>query len=234
MKVLPTTLGAEPKKLAVLGGLVVLLGVVYWMNSAPDVPAGQTKAPRPAAKTAPQLEVPKETSSPATAPRGPRVATRTGTDDWQPSIKWPEGLDPSTVDPRIKYDVLTKVRSVGEAGGKRSLFEFYNPPPPPPPVAKIKPEDIKPPVAVVKADPGPAKPPPPPPIPIKFYGYSGRPGDAVRRAFFVDGEEIFIKAENDLIRDRYKIVRINVNSAEVEDTVSKNRQTLQIIEQMDR
>jgi hypothetical protein len=50
-----------------------------------------------------------------------------------------------------------------------------------------------------------------------------------KRAFFLDGEDIVIAGEGDMIKKRYKIVRIGVNSAVVEDTEFKgnnNQQTL--------
>jgi hypothetical protein len=53
----------------------------------------------------------------------------------------------------------------------------------------------------------------------------------VRRAFFLDGEEIVQAGENDTIRNRYKILRIGVNSAVVEDIVAKNQQTLQLADE---
>ena len=38
--------------------------------------------------------------------------------------------------------------------------------------------------------------------------------------------------ENDLIHNRFKIIRIGVNSAVVEDTTNKNQQTLPLIEEL--
>jgi hypothetical protein len=155
-------------------------------------------------------------------------------DDFKPTLKLPEGMEISRIDPTLKMDLLAKVRQVSVEGGARSLFEFYTPPPPPPPkVDPIKPgpvkvtEEIKP----SGAPKGPAPPPPPPPIPLKFYGYSGALRSNVRRAFFLDGEDIVQAGENETIRNRYKILRIGVNSAVVEDTVAKNQQTLQLADE---
>ena len=44
MKFVPAGLGAEPKKLAILGVLLVVAGVLYWMNSGPNIPDGATTA----------------------------------------------------------------------------------------------------------------------------------------------------------------------------------------------
>ncbi|HEY2842334.1 MAG TPA: hypothetical protein VGJ09_01745 [Bryobacteraceae bacterium] len=237
-KLTPAGLGAEPKKLMILGGLLVAAAVVYWINSGPDIPPG---ANAPATPTAPASKVAALPTSPAAAPRttastyGPRTPQRGGrtsgtNDDFKPTLKLPEGLDISRVDPTLKLDLLAKVRQVSVEGGSRSLFEFYTPPPPP--VPKPPPIMPKPLPSAADAKPavpaGPAPPPPPPPIPLKFYGYSGALRSTVRRAFFLDGEDIVQAGENETIRNRYKIVRIGVNSAVVEDTVAKNQQTLQL------
>ena len=124
-----------------------------------------------------------------------------------------------------------------EAGGSRSLFEFYTPPPPPPP--KVDP--IKPvaPAPKPAAETKPATPPAPPkqvapPIPLKYFGYEGAPRAGQKlRALFVDGEDNFIAGENDMIRNRYRVVRIGTTSAEVEDTTSGSKQTIRIIDRSD-
>jgi hypothetical protein len=71
-----------------------------------------------------------------------------------------------------------------------------------------------------------------PPIPLKFYGYVSPSQRGSRQAFFLDGDDIFVAGENDVIRNRYKVIRIGVNSAVVEDTTNKNQQTLPLIEEL--
>jgi hypothetical protein len=238
MKLAPSGIGAEPKKLALLVGLLLTAGgVYYWMNR-PEVPAGANTSAAPTVKT-PPVAVPSAPKS-ATFSYGPRTTARSGRssssgDDFRPTLKPPEGLDLTRVDPTLKTDLLGKVRNVSIEGGSRSLFEFYTPPPPPPPPVP-KPQSIvpKPTAAELKAAElakGPPPPPPPPPIPLKFYGYSGALRSNVRRAFFLDGEDIVQAGENETIRNRYKILRIGVNSAVVEDTVAKNQQTLPLAEE---
>jgi hypothetical protein len=55
--------------------------------------------------------------------------------------------------------------------------------------------------------------------------------DGHRRAFFLVGDDIFVAAEGDVVKRRYKVVRIGVNSAVVEDTQLKNTQTLPLAEE---
>jgi len=237
MKFVPAGLGAEPKKLAILGVLLVVAGVVYWINSGPNIPEGAvSSAAAVKTQTVPAVAARPATVS-STSSSAPRPATRGGrppssADDFRPTLKLPEGLDISRVDPTLKLDLLGKVREVAVDAGSRSLFEFYTPPPPPvPKPAAIIPKPL--PVADTKpaTPPGPAPPPPPPPIPLKFYGYSGALRSNVRRAFFLDGEDIVQAGENETIRNRYKIIRIGVNSAVVEDTIAKNTQTLQLADE---
>jgi hypothetical protein len=236
MKWLPTSVGAEPRKLAILGVLLALAGVVYWMNSGPPVPPGPAGPARPKAATPRADGVPAPKAAVARA-NAPRLARRAKDDTFTPSLDVPEGVDLTKVDPRLKLDLLARVREVGEVGGRRSLFEFYTPPPPPPPkVDPIKP--TQPPVETEPPKPvEPPKPPPPPPPPpptFKFFGYEGRPGDRTRRALFVDGEDTMIVAEGDVVRDRYRVTRIGVTSVEVEDTQAKARHTLQIVPAVDQ
>jgi len=157
-------------------------------------------------------------------------------DDFRPTLKLPEGMDVSSIDPTLKLDLMAKVRKVSVEGGSRSLFEFYTPPPPPPPPV-VKPPPIVPkPLTeaeqkAAKEKEGPPRPPPPPPIPLKFYGLSGGLRSTMRRAFFLDGEDIVQAGENETIRNRYRVVRLGVNSAVVEDIVAKNQQTLPMVEE---
>jgi hypothetical protein len=67
-----------------------------------------------------------------------------------------------------------------------------------------------------------------PPIP-QFYGYANRQSGPGRQGLFLDGEDPQIKGENDVIRGRYKIIRIGINSAVVEDLQNQNQQTLPLV-----
>jgi len=63
-------------------------------------------------------------------------------------------------------------------------------------------------------------------VPLKFYGYVSAPGQSVRRAFFLDGDQILVGSEGDILKKRYRVVRIGVNSVVVEDLEFKAEQTL--------
>jgi hypothetical protein len=217
-----------------LGGLVVVLVVVYFINREPSTPAATQ--PATSVKLPPiarQQAVVPETSS------GPKLATRSGrrADDFRPSIKLPEGIDITKIDPTLKTELLAKLQKVPLEGGARSVFDWGQAPvPPPPPVAKIDPKVLeeqkkKADEQVAYAKEHPVKPPPPP-IPLKFYGYANRLSGPARQAFFLDGDDIQIKSENDVIRGRYKILRIGINSATVEDLQNHDQQTLPLVAEL--
>jgi len=241
MNLIPSQLGAEPKKLAALGALVVVLAVVYVMNRTPDVPQQAASVTTPVARKPVPLEsLSSRTRSAANLTPAPALGatTRRGEaaiQDFKPSLKLPDGVDVSRIDPALKLDLLARLQKLPLEGGERSLFEFGAPPKPKTPtpvVAKVVPSAPPPPTPDV-----PVTPPKPviQPIPLKFYGYVSDAGGVVsgaaKRAFFLDGEDIVQAGENETIHNRYKIIRIGVNSAVVEDTIAKNTQTLQLADE---
>ena len=217
-------------------GLLAMAPVAYWYGNSTDTPVTPTSAAKTSRASLPIVE-PAVISRPA--PKAAARNTRSGNDDFHPTLKLPDNFDLSKVDPTLRTDLLARVRQVGDVGGSRSLFEFYTPPPPPPPKQEpIIPTTPKPDTFAEAAKQAalakPAPPPPPPPIPLKYTGYEGAPsGGSKLRAVFVDGEDHFLVGVNDTIKNRYRIVRIGTTSAEVEDTVSKNTQTLRIVDRQD-
>jgi len=242
MKALPTNVGAEPKKLALLGAIVVLgLILVYWANSGTDgppqaagtSPAATVSANVPASQTAPRPS----SGGSSGASSGPRLQTRGGSgrtvEDFRPTLKPQEGVDISRVDPRLRTELLARLRALPEQGSNRSVFEFYTPPVPPPKVEPIKPAQV------TVAPPPPPKPvvtgpPPTPPIPLKYYGFAGPAGNRTQKGLFLDADEmIFVASENEMIRNRYRVIRIGARDVEIEDTVTKSKETIRITPEND-
>jgi hypothetical protein len=237
MNLIPTGLGADRKRLVILGGLVVLLVAVYFINRTPDSGAPQPQAASSVPNDPLALKrLPSASVTPMPQQRQSARRSETAIEDFKPSLKLPEGADVSRIDPTLKLDLMAKLRDVPLEGGERSLFDFGAPPKPkapPPPVQPIKPASPSP--ATAEASPAPPVAPvkpPPPPIPLKFYGYVNASRGGSRQAFFLDGDDIFVAGENETIRNRYKVIRIGVNSAVVEDTSNKNQQTLPLIEEL--
>jgi hypothetical protein len=235
MNLVPTGLGADRKRLVILGGLLALLVAVYFINRTPGSGEPQPQAASTLPKDPVALKrLPSAAPAPVLSQRQTARHSETAIEDFKPSFKLPEGTDVSRIDPTLKLDLMAKLRDLPLEGGERSLFDFGAPPKPktpPPPVEPIKP------VTPPPAPPTPAVPtapvkPPPPPIPLKFYGYVNASRGGLRQAFFLDGDDIFVAGENDMIRSRYKVIRIGVNSAVVEDTTNKNQQTLPLVEEL--
>ncbi|HUQ92335.1 MAG TPA: hypothetical protein VM120_11695 [Bryobacteraceae bacterium] len=235
-------LGAEPKKVALLGGLILFGAYTFYTNvlADPEVPPGAQKS-TPAARVPEASPAPKQTQQRLKERK--MMLGRPTIGEFRPSMKYgkEDRPDPMRVDPTLRLDLLARLQNVTLDGGMRSLFEIGTAPPPkaagPDPkidvkkaaaAAKLLAEGAKPPAAEVK--PGPAVKPPPPPIPFKFYGFTSPRTGGIRRAFFLEGEEIHVVSEGETIKRRYKVVRIGLTSVVVEDTDSKNQQTLPLEE----
>ena len=235
MNLVPTSLGADRKRLVILGALLALLAAVYFINRTPGSGEPQPQAASTLPNDpAPLKRLPSTAPAPVLSPRQTARRGETAIEDFKPSFKLPEGADVSRIDPTLKLDLMAKLRDLPLEGGERSLFDFGAPPKPkepPPPVQPIKPV-TPPPAPATPATPAAPVKPPPPPIPLKFYGYVNTSRGGLRQAFFLDGDDIFVAGENDMIRSRYKVIRIGVNSAVIEDTTNKNQQTLPLIEEL--
>lgn len=232
------SLGAEPKKVKILGGLLAVALVVFLINSSSDGDPGGGSSASPSTATRPNA-APVAPSSSAGSPTAPNRAARTAQREFRPSPKARRGEvrpDPTTVDPTLRLDILAKLQAIHVEGMHRSIFDFGQAPPPPNPTALVK--TAKAPSPLIGPAPPPVKttvaevePPKPtaPPIPFKFYGYiTNQPS---KRAFFMDGDDIHVVREGDVVKNRYKIVRIGVNSVVVEDMQFKSQQTLPLEEQ---
>ncbi|MCS7314915.1 MAG: hypothetical protein RMI94_07010 [Bryobacterales bacterium] len=217
-------LGAEPRKVAILAVLLVVLAYVTYTNfSQPRTVPPVFRTEARATPTAPAARNPAaKATPPASSP-----ALR----EFRPSLR-PERRaalpDPATIDPTLRLDLLARLQSVTLTGGARNLFQFGPAPAPPQPEPKVVPKIEPRPAEEAK----PADPPKPlpPPIPLKFYGYASPPRAGQRRAFFLNGDDIIVASEGEIIQKRYKVVRIGVNSAVVEDIEHKHQQTLTLEE----
>ena len=237
------TLGAEPKKVAILGTLLAVAAVVFFMNSGgEETPAYTSPAarPNPAAAAAPTSGG--GAASAAADQRSGAARTRgRGATEFRPTLRprrAEDRPDPMTIDPTLRLDLLAKLQEVKVDGPHRSLFDFGQPaaPKPDPKAAAASKTPVPSPLVKAEAKPPSDEPPPPPPkpqappVPLKFFGYISPTKQPTKRAFFVDGEDVHVVREGDLVKKRYKIVRIGINSVVVEDTQFGQQQTLPLEE----
>ncbi len=240
--------GMENKKEVVALGVLGLVAAYFLYTNviAPPSPAptGGRAAVASTPDDPPTLSAPVHAPataaepSPRTAARAARPAARNVSEEFHPVLhsKNPEEqIDPNTVDPRIRLDLLARLLDVPPAGSGRNLFQASLAPPP-------KPKGPEPIIVPNKPLPGPpdvfheqavaqAGPPPLPPITFKYYGLTTVRPDGKRTAFFMSGDEILIRAVGDMVAGSYRLVSIGLTSAVVEDTKSKRQQTVPLAEE---
>ena len=238
------TLGAsDKKKVGFLGVLFAVLGYYFYdgVIAGPSVPSSPAR-PNPVAGAAPDPAVtrPLESPGPKTQTRRAQAASasRASRDEFVPVFREKrqnqDAAKPTfeNVDPTVHWDLLAKVREVPPAGGTRNLFEVGLAPPKP----AEKPKGEEPKIFIAQGPkqppppPPPAPPPPPPPIPLKLYGVVTMRNTGKRTACFIDGEDILVASEGDILKRRYKIVSIGAKLVTVEDMDAKRQQSLTLPE----
>jgi hypothetical protein len=230
-------LGAEPKRLTILAGLLLVAAYVLYTNvfsgsSVPSTPAA-VSTPSASAKVARAegaAEVPPEISGPAPRAEAPRTAASKLL-EFRPSLKSRRkagGAGLSPLDATLRLDLLARLQEVKVSGGGRSLFDFGPAPLPKTPEPKVIPKPVQ---TVPPPPPPPPEPvkPQPPVITLKYFGYAG-PTTQSRptTAFFKDGDEIIRGEKGDLLKKRYRIEDIRINAVDIVDTQFDSKQTLNI------
>jgi hypothetical protein len=120
--------------------------------------------------------------------------------------------------PRIGLDRLTQRRPEVPVG-RRDIFDFG--PPPAPPVTAAPPSTPAPAVVTMPTPvPTPAGPPPPPPVNVKYIG-SVEAEKGPKVAFFLtEQKEVLTGQVGDTVMNRFKVVRIGIESVDVQDVGS--------------
>lgn len=218
-KIFGIRVGLDPKILA--GGLIAVAVALYWYNSRSD-------------DTAPAVAVqPHNSAAPATSgPRRRPVMRRQNTSNDRGTLRL-RAVDASSgkVDPTLRLDLLARVQTVPAAANMRNLFEIG-----PAPATAEQTKPIKGPIIV------PTQVAPPVAnsaqaaqemavnIPLKYYGFAQPAAtDEGNRGFFLDGDNVLVATEGELLDQRYLIVELSPNSARVEDTQVKKGQTLTLV-----
>jgi len=129
-----------------------------------------------------------------------------------------EKFEPLAVsDPTLRLELIERLRKQEYTGTHRNIFSASAPPPPAPAPPPARAE--------------PSTPPPPPPlqIPFRFYGFVAEPAaGGQRRAFFTDGENVFILREGETLAERFRLLHIGNDTAEFEEISSGRHATLNL------
>jgi hypothetical protein len=210
----------QVKRIAAVALGIICAWLVYHNLLAPARQGVLTSLPAAASSgSQPDASRQREGVARASSPRSPqpeKAAGRRGRAMEQEEL--------AALDPTLRVELWEKVRAVEYEGSSRSIFQFYTPPPPKPVANPVLPLPPKP--AQSSASPSA---PPPANIPMKFYGVASRPGSSEKRAFLTEGDDIYVGQEGDVIDKNYKITRIGVNSIEMEDVRTKQRQTIPLV-----
>jgi hypothetical protein len=148
----------------------------------------------------------------------PTVSTAAAPRRQAPAAQRGEQIVPADLDVRIE---ALKQPATAPSAVERNPFRFVPKPPPPPP-----PQMNKAPAVTVPVPAGPQLPPPPPPIgnTIKFIGIVQTAKGKI--GAFSDCRATFPGREGEVIEGRYRVVRIGIESAELEYLDGKGRSTL--------
>jgi hypothetical protein len=189
-------LGIENRKqmiAAAVLGVFLLLVVVYQFMPSSSTIASTT----PATMTGPE----------GTVTKAPRSAPRHSSG----SVVGKKAPAPQSLDPTLHLAQLASTEQITYEGSGRNIFISQPDPVIPMPhdngTTDKKEDSFK--LPSVAA---------PPPIPLKFFGFASKPGEA-KKIFLSKGEDVFIAGEGEIVDRRYKVVRISPTSVEIQDVV---------------
>ncbi len=209
-------LGIDPKIL--IGVLVAIAGLLYWYNTRSDDEA-----------SAPATTHTESAAAPVAAPRHVQPARNSVANDRGTLRVRAVDATRGDVDPTLRLDLLARLHSVEPFTSGRSLFESG-------PGAQA---------ASLTKIPGPTIVPKPLPaglqastptaapaftIPLKYYGFvkPTAKGES-SRGFFLDGDDVLVASEGELLKQRYLVVSLTPTSVRLEDVQLKQGQTLQVV-----
>jgi hypothetical protein len=121
----------------------------------------------------------------------------------------------SSLDPTLRTDLLRTSEETKYEGKGRNIFQAQAEPLPQPTTPVVQ----KPAVPIYQG------PPPPPPIDMKFIGFAKEAGQQ-KKIFLMQNNDVFVAGEGDIVNRRYKVLKINQNSVEIEDVLNNNRQSI--------
>jgi hypothetical protein len=120
-------------------------------------------------------------------------------------------------EPQLHLDLLENLRKTAYSGSRRDIFEDAPIPAPQPKIQETK-----------SHEPEGPRLPPPLQVPVQFFGYASEPDSGRRLGFFTSGDEVLVLAQGDTFLNRYRLLSLTNNSAEVMEISSGRRATLAI------
>jgi hypothetical protein len=68
-------------------------------------------------------------------------------------------------------------------------------------------------------------------LPVKFFGFASDNQGNHRRAFFTNGDEVYIVGEGEMLLGHYRVLRIGNDRVDFEDTTVGRRGSQPIVEE---
>jgi hypothetical protein len=130
-----------------------------------------------------------------------------------------EGFVPLPVEnPALRLDLLEELKKFQYEGPRRNIFSSA-----PLPVVETAPEF--PPTPALS---GPVQLPGPPPlfVPVTFFGRITDKRSGATRAFFSEGDQVYVLGLGEILLSRFRLVQIGDTTAELEELGSGRRTTL--------
>ncbi len=140
------------------------------------------------------------------------------------------GTTSGQLDPTLHEQAMLVTESLVYTGRGRNIFAAAGQQAPAPVLVAVKAVAPARPVvaAYVPPPPPPTCPPTCPPIQLKFFGTSTS-STGVRKAFLLQGDDVFLASVGDVVQRKYRVVSIAANSIVVEDMPNTNSQTLPLV-----
>lgn len=160
------------------------------------------------------------------APSAPPPAAVTTTSAPSPAARATARIMPSKLDPTLHPEGMLLTESLVYSGKGRNIFA-----PPGTVTESTKLAAIPRPIAsprFTQQAPVNTGPPPPPPINLRYFGTATRK-DGSRKAFLLQGEDVFVAGKGDIVSRRYKIDDVTARDVEVTDLTNNNTQRLPLI-----
>jgi hypothetical protein len=228
-KVFGMRIGVDPKILA--GGLIAIAAVLFWFNSrSDDVPSAPVRPSAAAQSGSSTLNRPPAAASKSYT-SNTRRSTNQATNDRGTLRLRPVDATRGDIDPTLHLDLLSRLQAVEQTPSTRSLFEIGVIAPPPSTAPPLKGPTIMP-RPLPGPPPGAVSTPAPPPvnIPLRYYGFV-RPAEVGRTnsGLFLEGDNVLVAAEGQVVKQRFLIVELTPTSARVEDVQLHQGQTLPVV-----
>jgi len=216
----------DKKQIVVISmfGVLLLVFVVYAYNSFfGGSPNPAATAPTVLAPVATRSSESREETETAVIPAGNARAVQSGAAPGVAAKRM--ASTSSSLDPTLDESAMLRTESLVYSGTGRNIFSAISAPPVviPTNVPKARPG-----VVLPVMPPMPVGPPPPPPINLKYFGTAVRVNGR-RQAFLLQGEDVYLASEGDIVARKYRIVTIGTNNIQVEDLVNKDTQTLPLM-----